>query len=101
MIEIVPVPSFHSRPPDFDLAPYVPSGLLDQPIDQTFIPRIAKDASIVSAIERSLALVPTTQSLWNADSRNLSFLSDESIHLILTSPQRGNQTFDQDLPDRC
>jgi DNA modification methylase len=86
VIEIMPLPSSHVRLPDVDLTPYLPNGILDQPIDQTFIPRIAKDASIVSAIERSLTLVPTTQSLWNADSRNLSFLSDESIHLILTSP---------------
>src|SRR5207237_7004592 len=69
-----------------DLTQSIHMCILDSPIDLTFIPRIAKDPSIVSAIERSLALVPTTQSLWKADSRNLSFLSDESIHLILTSP---------------
>jgi DNA modification methylase len=69
-----------------DLAAYVPAGLLEQVSDQTSIPRIAKDAALTDAIERSLSLVPTTQNLWNADSRDLSFLADESVHLVLTSP---------------
>jgi len=69
-----------------DLAAYVPAGLLEQLVDQTSIPRIAKDTALISAIEQALTLLPTTQDLWNSDSRTLTFLPNESVHLVITSP---------------
>jgi DNA modification methylase len=69
-----------------DLERLVPPELLACASDQTLIPRIAKDASLAAELERSLASVPTNHNLWNADSRNLGFLHDESVHLVLTSP---------------
>ena len=86
MIEAVPFPDRILRDPSMDLTPHVPEGLLRKLIDQTSIPRLAKDPSAISAIEGSLALIPTIQSLWNADSRTLGFLADESVHLVITSP---------------
>ena len=86
MIETVAIPSHMAAEPQLDVTPHVPEDLLCQLVDQTSIPRIAKDPSVVSAIERAVGLIPTTQSLWNADSRTLGFLPGESVHLVLTSP---------------
>jgi DNA modification methylase len=85
VIETIPTPD-HAVAFHLDLSAHVPGGLLEQLIDQTTIPRLAKDASALSAIEKALPRIPTTQSLWNADSRTLDFLADESVHLVVTSP---------------
>ncbi len=69
-----------------DLSVFVPEELLEQITDQTLIPRLAKDAPIISVIEQCLPRIPTTHSFWNADSRNLEFIPDESVHLVVTSP---------------
>ena len=53
---------------------------------QTDLPRIAKDAKAIAAIEASLAEIPTTHDLYNEDARNLDFLPDTSVQLIVTSP---------------
>ncbi|MBI5561012.1 MAG: site-specific DNA-methyltransferase [Deltaproteobacteria bacterium] len=53
---------------------------------QTDIPNIAKNPALVSQIEAALQEMPTTHSLYLHDSRKLSFLQPESVHLILTSP---------------
>jgi DNA modification methylase len=85
LIECV-IPDAIAREAVSNLDAFVPLGLLDQIDDQTLIPRIAKNTSLTSSIERSLPQIPTTHSLWNADSRLLSFLPDESVHLVVTSP---------------
>ncbi len=52
---------------------------------QTDLPRIAKDARLIAAIEARVSEVPTTHDLYNADARTLSGLADNSVHLVLTS----------------
>lgn len=69
-----------------DIAKFLPDQLshLDNP--QTDIPRIAKDKALLQQIESAVQQIPTTHNLFQADSRKLSFISDESIHLVVTSP---------------
>jgi hypothetical protein len=86
VIESIPVPYCSASGLELDLAPFVPVGLLEQMGDQTLIPRIAKDAALVSAIEGALPRIPTRHDLWNGDSRSLQFLPDRSVHLVVTSP---------------
>ena len=86
VIEIEGTPAFAMSPSESDLAAWVPSDILAEPMDQTLIPRLAKDAAAIASIESALAYVPTTHNLWNRDSRDLSFLRDESVHLVITSP---------------
>ena len=53
---------------------------------QRAIPRIAKDLSLMKELEAISGNLPTQHRFINADSRNLMFLPDESVHLIVTSP---------------
>lgn len=57
---------------------------LDNP--QTDIPRIAKDNNLLKEIESAIQQIPTYHNLFQADSRRLSFIQDESVHLVVTSP---------------
>jgi DNA modification methylase len=65
---------------------WVPAGLLAMDDPQTALPRIAKDAALIRKIEQTLPLIPTRHDLFNADSRRLDFIADNSVHLVLTSP---------------
>jgi DNA modification methylase len=53
---------------------------------QTDLPRIAKDNKATAEIEAALSQLHTRHNLFRADSRNLHFLPDGSVHLIVTSP---------------
>ena len=53
---------------------------------QTDLPRIAKDAKIVAAIEAKLEQLPTQHDLYRGDARSVEFLRPESVHLVVTSP---------------
>lgn len=53
---------------------------------QTDLPRIAKDAKAIAAIEAKLETLPTQHDLYRADARTADFLAPESVHLIVTSP---------------
>ena len=53
---------------------------------QTALPRIAKDKILLAQIEAHVTRLPTTQSLHRHDARNLSFIPDNSVHLVVTSP---------------
>jgi DNA modification methylase len=57
---------------------------------QTDLPRIAKDARIVAAIEAKLEQLPTGHDLYRRDARNLHFLLPDSVHLVVTSPPYWN-----------
>lgn len=70
----------------FDPADWIPQEVGKITNHQTDLPRIAKTAATISAIESKLAQIPTVHDLYNRDSRNLSFLESESIQLIVTSP---------------
>ena len=71
---------------DVDLAPFVPAELLNLDNPQTAIPRIAKDAKLTSIIENHIQKIPTTHNLHHGDARELGFIPDNSVHLVLTSP---------------
>jgi DNA modification methylase len=53
---------------------------------QTDLPRIAKDARIVAAIETKLEQLPTRHDLYLGDARKIDFLEPESVQLVVTSP---------------
>jgi DNA modification methylase len=53
---------------------------------QTDIPRIAKDKKLLAEIEAAVQRIPTEHLLVRGDARKLSFIEDESVHLVVTSP---------------
>jgi DNA modification methylase len=53
---------------------------------QTAIPKIAKDAAAVARIETHVKRLKTSHLLYHGDARELGFIKDRSVHLILTSP---------------
>jgi len=62
--------------------PRVPLGRLPQDM----IPRLAKDRAALTAIQKAIREIPTHHQLWLGDSRILSQVPDESVHLAVTSP---------------
>jgi modification methylase len=69
-----------------NLADWLPRSLQDVEDEQTLIPRIAKDSGLIREIEAALADIPTKHDLWRGDARELNFIRDESVHLVVTSP---------------
>ena len=69
-----------------DRVDYLPEAVSVLRNPQTDIPRIAKDKQLLEQIESAVHQVPTTHNLHEADARDLSFIPDESVHLIVTSP---------------
>lgn len=65
---------------------YVPDELkiLDNP--QTAMPRIAKDSGLMASVHSAVQQIPTAHTLHLGDSRTLSGIESESVHLIVTSP---------------
>lgn len=68
------------------LVELVPRELRDLESPQTAIPRIAKDRRLMREIEQILPLIPSRHRLVLGDAREISFLDDQSVHLVLTSP---------------
>jgi modification methylase len=71
---------------NFSLDQYIPTSLRTFESLQTAIPKIAKDAHAMSAIEQSVRTVPTLHTLWHGDARRMKALHREAVHLVLTSP---------------
>ena len=69
-----------------DHSGYLPNSVANLDKPQTDIPRIAKDKTLLKQIESAVQQIPTQHSLFQADSRRLSFIPDESVHLVVTSP---------------
>lgn len=69
-----------------DPAEWLPDSLRGVEIDQTAIPRIAKDAALVREIEAKISNIPSAHTLRLGDARVLDFQADASVHLVLTSP---------------
>lgn len=69
-----------------DLSSFIPVEVGAIANHQTDLPRIARDRRATAAIESCLAQIPTRHDLYCGDARNLSFLPDASIHLVVTSP---------------
>lgn len=69
-----------------DLADYVPEELRDIGHAQTAIPQIAKSPQLLQKIAAATRQVPTHHRLWQGDARNLEWVEDNSVHLVITSP---------------
>ncbi len=69
-----------------DYSTYLPDSVKHLTNLQTDIPGIAKDKKRLAEIEAAVQQIPTQHHLLWADSRNLSFIPDETVHLIVTSP---------------
>ncbi|MBC8372722.1 MAG: site-specific DNA-methyltransferase [Planctomycetes bacterium] len=65
---------------------YLPESIANLDNPQTDIPRIAKDKKLLKQIESAVQQIPTQHSLFQADSRKLDFVPDNSLHLVVTSP---------------
>lgn len=65
---------------------YLPGSVAELKDPQTDIPRIAKDKRLLKQIEAAVQQIPTSHRLVQGDARELTFLEDESIHLVVTSP---------------
>ena len=72
-----------------DLSRYVPKELAKLDDHQTAIPRIARDPQSISLIERGIHQVPTSDSIYRGDAREMSGFEPHSVHLVLTSPPIG------------
>lgn len=70
----------------FDPAGWVPSEVGSISNHQVDLPRLAKDVKATAAIEAKLAQIPSIHDLYNLDARNLGFISNETIQLVVTSP---------------
>ncbi len=53
---------------------------------QTALPKIAKDPKLLAKIAEYISRLPTSHALHQRDARDLSFIPDQSVHLIVTSP---------------
>jgi DNA modification methylase len=70
-----------------DLAKYVPTAVGVVGKDhQTALPRIARNPKLTNLIDDALRRIPTTHRLHRADAREMAFLEDESVHLVVCSP---------------
>ncbi|MEP0848372.1 MAG: site-specific DNA-methyltransferase [Phycisphaerae bacterium] len=69
-----------------DLAELLPAELRSFDDAQTAIPRIAKNARLMSVIENSVRSIPTRHELFLRDARQFDELPPGSVHLVLTSP---------------
>ena len=67
------------------LAAFVPEPFRDLKDPSRDLPRLAKDARAMVAIESAVARVPTRHRLLRGDARRTR-LPVESVHLVLTSP---------------
>jgi modification methylase len=72
--------------PDLDLSTFLPGSLKLETLDQTEIPRLARDSAAIRLVEQSLLSIPTSHYLVHGDARVMRSLSPESVHLVLTSP---------------
>ena len=73
-------------PAELNFASFVPVSIGGSENLQTDIPRIAKDAALMSEIENAVSRIPTRHRLVRGDARELGFIEDESVHLVVTSP---------------
>jgi len=72
--------------PEIELASFLPDSLNLSALDQTDIPRLARDKTAISLIEQALLQIPTSHHLVLGDARRIGLVSPESVHLVLTSP---------------
>lgn len=71
---------------EVDLSKLIPKQVGKIRDHQTDLPRIAKDPKLTALIDQALRRLPTTHELYLHDSRQMTFLKPESVHLVVTSP---------------
>ena len=64
----------------------LPDELRTSDLDQTAIPRIARDEALLAVIAEAVDSIPTHHELLLADARDLSAIASQSVHLVVTSP---------------
>lgn len=71
---------------EIDLASFLPESVrkLDDP--QTAIPKLAQDSARMAEVEEAVRTIPTSHELRCVDARDMDFLDDQSVHLVVTSP---------------
>src|SRR5271165_3964226 len=72
--------------PELDLSQFLPQPLKYESLEQTEIPRLARDSAAIRLLEQSLLSLPTCHYLVHGDAREMRSLALESAHLVLTSP---------------
>jgi DNA modification methylase len=71
---------------EIDYSPFIPPSI-DMNMDaQTTIPKLAKDQKFIGHVQSILPQLPSSHLGALADARDLSFINDETVHLVLTSP---------------
>lgn len=73
-------------PPGDDLERFLPPQVRELKYRQTLIPAIAKDRRLMAAVEDAVRRIPTRHDLYCADAREMGFIPDGSVHLVVTSP---------------
>jgi DNA modification methylase len=71
---------------DGDLIDHVPTDLRELEDPQRDLPCFARDPKTTARLESAAKGVPTRHALHLADARDVSFLTPESVHLVVTSP---------------
>jgi DNA modification methylase len=72
--------------PELDLSSFLQEPLLFGPLEQTEIPRLARNREAMDVLEQVLLRIPTSHYLVHGDARQMLSLAPESAHLVLTSP---------------
>ena len=72
--------------PEMDLLSFLREPLLSESLDQTEIPRLARDPVAMNLLEQVLLRIPTSHYLVRGDARQMRSMLTESAHLVLTSP---------------
>lgn len=81
-----PNPSTEKARSDKDLTTALPKGLRHTADPDTAIPKLSQDPARMAEVEQAVRSIPTTHELRLGDAREMSFLDDESVHLVVTSP---------------
>lgn len=71
---------------ELHLGDYVPGEIGEIGDHQKALPRIARDPKLTALIEQAVRGLPTRHDLHLGDARNMAAVTDESVHLALTSP---------------
>jgi len=72
--------------PKNDLGEFLPNQLKNLEYAQNLIPQIAKSRDLVDEIEKVLPSIPTFHRFIQGDAREIGYIEDNSVHLIVTSP---------------
>ena len=72
--------------PELDLSSFLHGQLQFDSLEQTEIPRLARNPAAMKLLEQVILRIPTSHYLVHGDARQMRSLHPESTHLVLTSP---------------